>query len=133
MHSRRIKPISRERGDVGVSNPDGSNPTQEYLAVSAIAIPDQVTRDLLPATRLRQVIGDPFGRWVRGRSKPQDLPPTMAHDQQSIEQPERDRRYHEKVHRSDPVSMVTKERLPSLRGRSPPPCQIPRSFRWLRG
>jgi hypothetical protein len=55
---------------------------------------------------------------VRGHSKPQDLPPTMANDQQSIEQPERDRRHQEKVHRSDPVGMVTKERLPSLRGRS---------------
>src|ERR1700745_3194768 len=48
----------------------------------------------------------------------------MAHDQQSVEQPERDRGHHEKVDRGDPVSMVTKERLPTLRGRSPPPCNI---------
>ena len=37
----------------------------------------------------------------------------MAHDQQPIEQPERDGRHHEKVHRRDAVSMVAKERLPS--------------------
>jgi hypothetical protein len=48
----------------------------------------------------------------------------MAHDQQSIEQPERDRRHHEKVYRSDTISMVAKERLPSLRGRAPPPGHI---------
>jgi hypothetical protein len=43
----------------------------------------------------------------------------MAHDQQAIEQPERDCRHHEEVHRRDPVSMVAKERLPSLRRRAP--------------
>jgi hypothetical protein len=48
----------------------------------------------------------------------------MAHDQQSIEQPERDRRNHEKVHRGDAVSMVAKEGLPSLRGRGPPPRHV---------
>jgi hypothetical protein len=57
-----------------ISNPDGSNPTQEYLAVGAIAVPDQVTWDLLPATRLRQLIGDPFGRRLRSDPKPQDRP-----------------------------------------------------------
>jgi hypothetical protein len=50
------------RGRRAVPNTDGSNPTYEYLAVGAIAVPDQVTRDLLPATRLRQLIGDPLGR-----------------------------------------------------------------------
>jgi DHA2 family multidrug resistance protein len=30
----------------------------------------------------------------------------MAHDQQSIEQPERDRRHHEQVHRGDPVNSL---------------------------
>jgi hypothetical protein len=36
----------------------------------------------------------------------------------------RDRRHHEEVHRRDTVSMVAKERLPPLRGRSPPPRHI---------
>jgi transposase InsO family protein len=49
---------------------DGPNPTHEYFAVCAIAVPDQVTRDLLPATRLRQLVGDPFGRRMRGDPKP---------------------------------------------------------------
>src|SRR3984885_14265179 len=50
--------------------------------------------------------------------KPQDLPPAMAHDKQSIEQPERDRRNHEKVHRGDAVGVVAKKGLPSLRPRT---------------
>src|SRR6478735_9987062 len=107
-----------------VSNPDGSNPTQEYFAVGAIAVPDQVTRDLFPATRLRQLIGDPFGRWMRAHPKPQDLPPAVAHDQQSIDRTKEDCRHHEKVHRRDTVSMVAKESPPSLRRRGPPPRHI---------
>jgi len=48
----------------------------------------------------------------------------MAHDEQSIEQPERDRRHDEEVHCGNALSMVAKERLPSLRGRGPPPRHI---------
>jgi hypothetical protein len=73
---------------------------------------------LLPAASFGELIGDPFGRRMRGDPKPQDLPPAMAHDKQSIEQPERDRRNHEKVYRGDAVSMVAKKGLPSLRRRA---------------
>src|SRR5882672_10578804 len=57
-------------------------------------------------------------------SEPQKWPPAMTHNQQAIEQPERDCRHHEQVHRRNPISMVTKERPPSLRGRNPPPHHI---------
>src|SRR6516162_398070 len=43
-----------------ISNTDGPNSTYEYFAVCAIAVPDQVTRDLLPATSLSELVGDPF-------------------------------------------------------------------------
>jgi hypothetical protein len=48
----------------------------------------------------------------------------MPDDQQAIEQPERDCRHHEQVQRGNPISMGTKERPPSLRGRNPPPHHI---------
>src|SRR5882672_5138736 len=38
----------------------------------------------------------------------------MTYNQQAIEQPKRDCRHHEQVHRGDPVSMLTKERPPAL-------------------
>src|ERR1700738_855707 len=82
---------------------------------------------LLPAASLSELIGDPFGRWMRSNSEPQQLPPAMPHNQQAIEQPERDCRPHEQVHRGNPISMVTKERPPSLRGRDPPPPVIVRN------
>src|ERR1700682_2936426 len=41
-----------------------------------------------------------------GNSEPQKLPPAMPHNQQAIEQPERDCRHYEQVHRGNPISMV---------------------------
>src|SRR6202163_2157776 len=61
---------------------------------------------------------------MRSNSEPQQLPPAMPHNQHAIEQPERDCRHHEQIHRGNPISMVTKERPPSLRGRNPPPHHI---------
>jgi hypothetical protein len=61
---------------------------------------------------------------MRGDPKTQDLPRAVARDQQPIEQSERDCRHHERVHRDDTVSMVTKERPPTLRRRGPPPRHI---------
>src|SRR6516162_8587879 len=74
----------RARRRRAISNTDGPNSTYEYFAVCAIAVPDQVTRDLLPATSLSELVGDPFGRRMCGDAKPEDLAPAMADDQQSI-------------------------------------------------
>lgn len=48
----------------------------------------------------------------------------MAHDQQTIEQPERDRGHDEELHCDNASRMVAKERLLSLRGRATPPRHI---------
>src|SRR5262249_12083759 len=48
----------------------------------------------------------------------------MAHDQQTVEKTKGDRRHDEQVHGDNAISMVAKERLPPLRGRSPPPRHI---------
>jgi hypothetical protein len=50
-----------------------------------------------------------------GNSKPQDLSPIVPQDQQAIEKAERDRWNHEHIHRSDPIRMIAKECLPTLR------------------
>src|ERR1700733_2484412 len=61
---------------------------------------------------------------MRSNSDTKKLPPAMTHNQQAIEQPKRDCRHHEQVHRGNPISMVMKERPPSLRGRNPLPHHI---------
>src|SRR6516165_6137161 len=82
-------------------------------------------RDLLPAAGFSELIGEPFSRRVSGHAKPQDLPPAVADDQQTIEQSERDGRHDKEVHCDNAIRMIAKERLPSLRGRAPPPRHIP--------
>src|SRR5262249_31367583 len=79
---------------------------------------------LLPAASFTELIGKPFGRRVRGHPKPQDLPPAVAYVQPTIEQPKRDGRHDEEVHCDNAIRMVAKERLPSQRGRAPPPHHI---------
>src|SRR3977135_1379967 len=47
-------------------------------------------------------------------SEPYDLSSAMPHDQQAIEQTERDCRHDEQIHRGDAVGMIAEERLPPL-------------------
>src|ERR1700694_4332756 len=61
---------------------------------------------------------------MRSNSEPQQLPPAMPHDQQAIEQPERDCRHHEQVHRGDAVDMIAEECLPPLGWRASSPGHI---------
>src|SRR5258706_3029636 len=51
---------------------------------------------------------------MRCHTEPYDLSSAMPHDQQTIEQTERDCRHHEQIDRGDAVGMIAEERLPSL-------------------
>src|SRR3979409_583763 len=57
-------------------------------------------------------------------AKPQNLPSTVPHHQQAVEQTKRDCRHDEQIHRGDAVSMIMKERLPTLRWRASSPGHI---------
>jgi hypothetical protein len=48
----------------------------------------------------------------------------VLQDQQSIQQPKRDRRHHEQVYRGNTVGMIVKEGLPALRRRAALLCHI---------
>jgi hypothetical protein len=61
---------------------------------------------------------------MRCDAKPQNLPSTVPHNQQAIEQTKRDCRHDEQIHRGDAVSMSMKERLPTLRSRASSPGHI---------
>src|SRR5262245_1390262 len=103
-----------------IANAKRAKSSDEYAAVTRIPIADQITRELLPTTGCRQLVGDPFRRWVRCDAKPQDLSPAMPHDQQSVEQSERDGWNDKQIHRRDPICVVAEERLPALRRRVSP-------------
>src|SRR5258708_37200996 len=83
---------------------------------------------------------------MRCDAKPQNLPSTVPHNQQAVEQTKRDCRHDEQIHRGDAVSMIMKERLPTLRDGGPLllaiylatlvcPISMPslRSSPWIRG
>jgi hypothetical protein len=69
-----------------IANAQRANASDKYVAVTSIPIADQITRELLPPTGRRQLVGDPFRRRVCCDAKPQDLSPAVPHDQQSVEQ-----------------------------------------------
>src|ERR1700738_1035212 len=53
---------------------------------------------------------------MRRYSEPYDLSSAMPHDQQTIEQTERDCRHDEQIDRGDTVGMIAEERLPPWDG-----------------
>src|SRR5512132_3148253 len=103
-----------------IANAKRANASDEDVTVTSVAIADQITRELLPTTGRRQLVGDPFRRWVRCDAEPEDLSPAVAHDQQPVEQSEGDGRNHEQIHRRDPICVVAEKRLLALRRRTSP-------------
>src|SRR4029450_5532002 len=101
-----------------IANAKRANASDEDVAVTSVAIADQIARELLPTTGRRQLVGDPFRRWVRCDAEPEDLSPAVTHDQQSIEQPEGNGRNDKQVHRRDPIGVVAEEGLPARRPRT---------------
>ena len=104
----------RSRGDRPVADAQRSHAAHEYLAVAGISITDQMVGYRLPAAGFRELIGEPLCRRMRGYSKPKDTSPAVSHDQQPVQQPERDRRHHEQVHRCNAIRMIAKKGLPAL-------------------
>src|SRR6202043_1663320 len=87
-------------------------------------IPNAQSRCSFPTIGLGELVRNPFSRWVRGHSQPQDLAAIVMQYQQPVEQSKRDCRNNEQVHRRDAVGVIMKERLPPLGRRSPSPRDI---------
>ena len=60
----------------------------EPVTVDGVAVTDDVSRRHFPATGLGELVRNPFSRWVRGHSQPQDLPAIVMEYQQPVEQSE---------------------------------------------
>src|SRR5262245_10225838 len=94
------------------------------IAIDAIPIAHDVSRRLLPAVCLGELMGNPFGARMRGDTQPQKLTAAMLQDQESIQQPKRDRRDHKQIHRRNAVGMIANEGLPALRRWPPSPHHV---------
>jgi hypothetical protein len=91
-HIRSATAIAR-----GWPIPDAHRPkaADEDVTVDGVAVTNDVSRRSFPTTGLGELVRNPFRRWVRGHSQPQDLAAIVMQDQQSVEQSERDCRDHE--------------------------------------
>jgi hypothetical protein len=102
-----------------ISDTHGSKSAENGMAIGAIPIANDISRSSLPPVCLGQLKGNPFRARMRGYTQPQKLATGVLQDQEPVQQPKRDRRNQEQVHRCDAVGMISKERLPALRRRSP--------------
>src|ERR1700726_851237 len=91
-----------------------SESADKDLTIGAVPVANEIAGSLFPPACFRNLICDPFCVRMRCDAKPQNMSPAVPHDQQSIEQAERDCRHDEHIHRSDPVSVVAEECPPAL-------------------
>src|SRR6516164_9662508 len=91
-----------------------SKPLDDDIAIDAIPIANKISWRLLPAVGFGQLMGNPMGARACSHTQPQKPAAGMLQDQKSIQQPKRDRRDHEQIHRRNAVDMIALRRwLPS--------------------
>src|SRR5438552_19090699 len=98
--------------------------TEEDTAIDAIPVADDISRRLLPPVCVAQLPGNPFGARMRGYTQPEKLTSTVPQNQEPVQQPKRDRREQEQIHRCDAVDMIADEGLPALLRRLPSPGHV---------
>jgi len=138
-HNNMVKTISSDRTDKSLripglpwrprrnrSIPDAhcSKPLDDDIAIHAIPITNDILRRLLPAIRFGQLTGNPMGARTCAHAQPQKLAPGMLQDQKPIQQPKRDRRDYEQIHRRNAVSVIAQKGLPALRRWLPSPRRV---------
>ena len=86
----------------------------EGFAISTVSVTNEISRYLVPATGFSHLSGNPFGTRMGGHTQPHKLATRMAQDQKSIQQPKRNCRENEHVHRCDGIGMIANKRPPTL-------------------
>src|SRR6516164_2832346 len=101
-----------------------SKPLDDDIAIDAIPIANDILWSLLPAVGFGQLTGNPMGARACGHTQPQKLAAGMLQDQKSIQQPKRNRRDYEQIHRRNAVGMIAQKGLPALRRWLPSPRHV---------
>src|ERR1700704_5786539 len=78
----------RSRRGRPIPNAHRPKATDEDVTVDGVAVTNDVSRRYFPTTGLGELVRNPFSRWVRGHSQPQDLATIVLQYQQSVEQSE---------------------------------------------
>src|SRR5215470_13066807 len=112
--SIRILP-GRPRRYWAVSETHRFHAQLEGDAVGTIAVAHNILWHRLPRVTFDKLTRNPLGSRVLGHPEPYDLASSVTQNQQTVQELERDRRYHEQVHRCNSIGMVGQEGLPTLR------------------
>src|SRR5258708_1381178 len=98
-----------------------SKPVDGDMGIDAIPLANDIAGRLLPSVGFGQLTDNPVSARPCGHTQPQKLAAGMLQDQKSIQQPKRDRRDYEQIHRRDAVGMIAQKGLPALRRWLPSP------------
>jgi hypothetical protein len=82
--------VLRRRSRRGWPIPNAHCPkaADEDVTVDGVAVTNDVSRRYFPTIGLGELVRNPFSRWVRGHSRPEDLAAIVMQNQQPVEQSE---------------------------------------------
>src|SRR5580692_8198400 len=100
-----------------VANAYRSESADKDLTIGAVPVANEIAGSLFPPACFHDLICDPFCGRMRCDAKPQNMSPAVPHDQQAVEQAERDCRHDKQIHRRDAVGMIADKGSPALRRR----------------
>ena len=86
----------------------------ERVAVTAVAVADEVAWLLTPRRGRDQLAPDPLGGRMRGDVQMDDPPPVMRNEEEDVQGVEGNRRYREEVGGPDVWCMIAEEGAPGL-------------------
>src|SRR5260370_8808048 len=92
-----------------------TDPLQEDWTIRGVSIPNEISRRVVPRERLGDLARDPLRGWVCRHAKRHPKPPSVAHNDKTIQNLECDRRHDKEVDRRDAVDVIAEERPPPLR------------------
>ena len=78
----------RSRRGWPIPNAHRPKAADEDVSVDGVAVTNDVLRRYFPTTGLGELARNPFSRWARGHSQPQDLAAIVLQNQQPVEQSE---------------------------------------------
>jgi bacterioferritin-associated ferredoxin len=82
-----VLPLRSRRG-WPIPNAHRSKAADEDVSVDGVAVTNDVLRRYFPTIGLGELVRNPFSRWVRSHSRPQDSAAIVLQNQQPVEQSE---------------------------------------------
>jgi len=96
----------RSRGGRVISYLHRTNAAGVGWTEDSVAVANQVTRRFVPGESISHLTRNPLGRRIARHADAHQSPSGVAEYDQAVEQLERDRSHHEKIKRSNAISVI---------------------------